>query len=66
VSAAWALAQDIEWQHAIDRCRINGRFRHCTGRNAAEKRRQAIAAEYDPHAATELAALIEHRMGARA
>lgn len=63
MSRAWVLASEIEWNHAIDRARINGRFSRCTGRNAKELRRQAIAAEYDPHAATELALLIERRMG---
>lgn len=63
MSAAAYLAHEIEWAHAIDRCRINGRFASCTGRNARERRRQAIATEFDPHAATELAELIERRMG---
>jgi hypothetical protein len=56
------LAHEIEWAHAIDRCRINGRFKNCRGRNAKELRRRHIAAEFDPHAATELAELIERTL----
>lgn len=50
------LAHEIEWTHAIDRARLKGRFR---GRLTKERRTQIIAAEFDPHAATELADLIE-------
>ncbi len=62
VSAAVYLAHEIEWIHARDRCRLNGRFSRCRGSNAKELRRRAVEAEFDPHAATELANLIERRM----
>lgn len=65
MSEATILAHQIEWAHAIDRCRINGRFSMCRGKNAKRLREQHIAAEFDPHAATELASLIDSRMTAR-
>lgn len=52
------LAHEIEWIHAQDRCRLRG-FK---GRGGAERRRQAVAAEFDPLAATCLADLIEARL----
>ncbi len=59
MSASVYLAHEIEWTHAIDRARLKGRLR---GRLTKEARKQAIATEFDPHAATELAELIERRM----
>ena len=59
MSAAVYLAHDIEWTHAIDRARLKGRLH---GRLTKEQRKQVIAAEFDPHAATELADLIERHM----
>lgn len=56
------IAHEVEWTHAIDRCRINGRFHRCRGSNAKALRKQAIASEFDPHAATELAMMIESRL----
>lgn len=60
MSAATYLAHAIEYEFARQRVNLNG-FRYL-GRNAREAKRLAIAAEFDPHAATELAALIEKRM----
>lgn len=62
MSAAVYLAHEIEWTHAIERCRLKGKFKRCGGPNAKQRRREIITAEFDPHAATELADLIEHRM----
>ena len=62
MSAAIYLAHEIEWTHAMDRARLKGRLR---GRLTKEARKQAIAAEFDAHTATELAELIESRMGRR-
>lgn len=63
VSAADYLAHEIEWVHARDRAELKRPRRHGSlGRLTKEARRMAISAEFDPHAATELAALIEHRM----
>jgi hypothetical protein len=56
MSAAWEIAHAVEWAAASERVRL-GRL----VRGKVSKRR-AIAAEYDPHAATELALLIEHKM----
>lgn len=58
----YALASEIEWMQARERCRLNGKFRRCTGRRSNELKRQAVAAEYDPLAATCLAELIERRL----
>lgn len=60
------LAHEIEWANAIERCRLNGRFSRCTGRNAKALRKQAIASEFDPLAATCLADLIAVRLFGRA
>lgn len=57
MSAAVYLAHEIEWIHAKERAALINRLER------RQKYRAATAAEeFDPHAATELAALIEKRM----
>lgn len=58
MSAAVYLAHEIEWAHARERAKLRFPTRKLT--------KEIIAAEFDPHAATELADLIEHRMRAKA
>lgn len=60
MSAAVYLAHDIEWMRAIERAGAKWPTRR--GARRGERWKQAIAREFDPHAATELADLIEHRM----
>lgn len=52
---AWYLASEIEWAHAKDRARI------LLPRASAKRRLEMASIEYDPHAATELAMLIQSR-----
>lgn len=61
MSASDYLAHEIEWIHAKERARLINSNR---GRRGP---RTSAAEEFDPHAATELASLIERRMrpGAR-
>jgi len=54
------LAHEIEWLHAIDRARANWPSR--AGPRKGRRWKDAIASEFDPHAATELAGLIERRL----
>lgn len=63
MSAAVYLAHEIEWNAAKDRARLLTARRPGTWtRLTKAARRAATAAEFDPHAATELAFLIERRM----
>jgi hypothetical protein len=56
MSAAHYLAHEIEWMHAKDRVRIK------QPRLRKVDFKAAVCAEFDAHAATELASLIEIRM----
>lgn len=64
MSAIVYLAHEIEWLHAMERVRLKRQL----GRAIGPRRsfRQLVAAEFDPHAATELAGLIEQRLSPRA
>jgi hypothetical protein len=57
IQRAYALASEIEWGHAQDRARLQRGPGY-----PWRSRKEATAAEYDPHAATELAELILRRM----
>lgn len=57
-SEAYILASEIERVHAADRARLRASDR----RGPRLSFKQRAAAEYDPHAATELAELIIFRL----
>lgn len=52
------LANEIEWIHAKERARL----KHPTMRRSGPKWLMLCREEFDPHAATELAMLMERRL----
>jgi hypothetical protein len=64
VSAAVYLAHEIEWSAARDRARLQVARQHGGSWSHLSKdaRHRRTMAEFDAHAATELAHLIERRM----
>jgi hypothetical protein len=58
MSEAVYLAHEIEWTHALDRARLLKSL----GRGKGKNIRQMAHTEFDPHAATELAELLERRL----
>lgn len=66
VSNVWAVASEIEWNAARERAKAYLARRHGSWtRLNPEAREQAITAEYDAHAATELGWMLIYRLGLR-